>query len=296
MIRKVKFLLKLAASDLRGNAPVHLVALAIIAAAFLTLGVFVLIATNLRALASHWEEKIEVCLYLADGTSEPEAQKMHARLRALPEIDSVEYIGKDRALEDFKAMLGDESDLIEGLDENPLPSSFVIKLKREFRSLDEVEGLAGRLGRWEGVAEVDYGAPLLESFSSAVRLIQGAVLMVGGLIVVAVVFIISNTVRLTMYSRKEEIGIMKLVGASDAMIRAPFLLEGTLQGAAASSLGVAALWALYAAALSEIALPGLLATFTPRFLDGSAMAAIVAGGSILGAAGSLTRFKDFAEE
>lgn len=293
MIRKAAFIFRLAGQDLKGNLAVNLVAAAIISAAFLTVGVFILIGVNLRALAGHWQEKIRVCVYLKDDLGKEAQEELRARLGAEPGVEAVEFVSREQALADFRAMLGKDKDLLEGLDENPLPASFTLSLKPEARAYDQVQELAARIGAWPGIEEVDYGGNWVESFSAAARFAQAAAFLLGALIVVAVVFIISNTIRLTMYSRKDEIGIMKLVGAGNLIVRLPFVLEGTIQGALASAMGVALLWVLFRVGLSGLSWPGIFTGFNPVFISGSVLVSLVAAGAALGAAGSMSRFSDF---
>jgi len=293
MIRKALFVLRLAGQDIKGNLAVHLVAAAVISAAFLTVGVFILIASNLQVLAEHWEEKIQLCVYLADGITEGEPKDLRSKLEALSGVTMVEYVSKEQALADFKVMLGPDADLIRGLDGNPLPASFTLRLAPEARTYEAVKKLAAELAAWPGVEEVDYGGTWIESFASAAGFIKAAVFLVGALIVAAVVFIISNTIRLTMYSRKEEIGIMKLVGASNILIRLPFVLEGMIQGGLASSIGVLLLYTLFRLGVHGLSLPGVFSGFTPVFISAGALLAMIGGGAALGAAGSMSRFSDF---
>lgn len=291
MIRKLRLILRLAGQDLKGNMMVHAVAVLIIAAAFLTVGIFILLATNLRALAGHWRERVQVCVYLSDDAA-ANAEALRAQLLARPEVARVEYVSKESALVEFKAMLGPEDGVLDGLDENPLPASFTVRLKDNARELEQVKALAAELSSWPGVEEADYGGPWLAGFTSAVRAAQAAIIALGLLIGAAVALIIGNTVRLTVYSRKEEIEIMRLVGAGHVLIRAPFMLEGMLAGGGAASLAIAALYLLYRGLLAGRPLPGILAGFNPVFISTSPLLALIAAGTILGAAASLTKFSN----
>lgn len=293
MIRKARFALRLAGQDLKGNLMIHLVSAAIISAAFLTVGVFILVAANLNALARFWEKKVQVCVYLADAVGEPERRELSGRLLALSGVERLEFVSKEQALVDFKAMLGEDQSLLEGLEDNPLPASFIVHLQDDARAVEQVREFAGLVSGWPGVDEVDYGGAWLESFQTAVRVVQGSVFMLGALIVVAVVFIISNTIRLTMFSRKDEIGIMKLVGASNLLIRVPFVIEGMLQGLIASGLGILGLWVLYFGAIRSVSWPGVFSGFSPVFISGLALISMLAGGALLGALGSMGKVRDF---
>ncbi len=292
-MRKAGTVFRMAFQDLKANIAVHAVAAAVISAAFLTVGLFVLTAANLDALTQYWEKKIQVCAYLDDAVDDEQRQNLMSGLYSMSGVKSVEYVNKEEALQDFKKMLGKDAVLLEGLEENPLPASFLIDLSYEARHVDRVRKLSREIGSWQGIAEVDYGGGWIDSFSSAINIARGAVFILGILIIVAVVFIISNTIRLTMYSRKEEIGIMKLVGASNILIRLPFVLEGILQGLVTSAAGVIALWLLYLVALKGASWPGVFSGFSPVFISGTALVSIVAGGALLGAMGSLSRVSDF---
>jgi cell division transport system permease protein len=293
VIRKAAFVLRLAGQDLKGNLAVNAVAAAIIAAAFLTVGVFILVGVNLRALSGHWQEKIRVSVYLKDGMSRQEQNDLEARLKSTPGVLAVAFTSRDQALAEFKTMLGPEADLLDGLDENPLPASFTLSLKPEARGYDQVKSLASGLSALPGIESVDYGGNWIESLASAARLVQAAVFLLGALIIIAIVFIISNTIRLTMYSRKDEIGIMKLVGASNLLVRLPFVLEGMIQGTLAAAAGVVLLWALFRLGLSGLSWPGVFAGFNPVFISGHALAGLIVAGAVIGAAGSMSRFSDF---
>lgn len=300
MIQKAMLALRLAGQDLRGNAGVHAVAVGVIAAAFLAAGLFVMLAANLQALAGHWEEKVRIVVYLADHEGAPEEKRAEAkpeligpRLRALPGVDSAEYLGRDEALAEFRKALGPDAALLDGLEGNPLPSSFTLALEPGSREVGRVEDMAAEISSWPGVGEVDYGGDWLRTMGNVLAFVRAAIYLAGALIAVASVFIISNTVRLAMYSRREEIGIMKLVGADNLLIRAPFVIEGMLQGALAAVLGVALLYALHGALVPGLDWSGVLEGFTPVFVPARVAVLMVAGGAALGAAASMGRFSSF---
>lgn len=296
MLRKIGLIFRLAGQDLRANAAIHLVATAIISVAFLAAGIFLLVAVNLRALTRQWEKKIQMTVYLQKELSPAERQAMLADLKARPEVAAVEYVSKEQAWTEFRAALGPDADLLSGLAENPLPPSLVIHLAAPARELSQVQILAAELISWPAVEEVDFGEAWLSAFSSALRLLEVGMIALGGLIALAVIFIISNTIRLTIYSRKDEIGIMKLVGADNLLLRLPFVLEGIAQGLLAAAGGAIGLRVLFWAALRGWSATGLFAGFSPVFLPFSLICAIIFAGAVFGAAGSMTRFSTFLRE
>jgi len=291
MIGKIGLVFRLAMQDLRGAAAANLISAAIISAAFATLGLFLLASANLEALAGHWQEKVRIIVYLDGDPAAPERERLRAWLLARPEVEGAEYVSKDLAMGEFRSMLGADAGLLDGLVDNPLPASFTLRLAEGARDMEKVKALSADIAAVPGVDGVDHGGDWLEGLGSALSLIERGVVVVGTIMAVAVVFIISNAIRLNMYSRRDEIGIMRLVGAGPLMVRAPFLVEGVAQGTVASAVGAMALYALYRAVISGAASPGALAGFSPVFISSQAVAAMILGGALMGAAASAVRFK-----
>ena len=201
-----------------------------IAASFLIIGVFLLISSNLSLLVSRWKEEVQVTIFLRDGLSSAQLGSLKKSLSEEPGVRSLSFITKEQALSDFKKDLQGQEGLLEGLGYNPLPASFELQLKEPYQSPEMLQELVKRLKTWDGVEDVLYGQEWIEQLTLIIRLLKLAGMSLGGLLLLASILIVSNTIRLTIFSRAEEIDLMRLVGTSWAYIRTPFLFQGILQG------------------------------------------------------------------
>ena len=141
--------------------------------------------------------------------------------------------------------MGEAAHVLEGLPENPLPASLEVRLKKPYRNLESIEETARALSSLKGVADVEYGGGWMKRFFAFVRILRWLALSLGVLLLFASVIVISSTLTPGFYARKEEIEILRLVGATETYIRFPFFLESLLQGVGGSVLALVLLWILY---------------------------------------------------
>ena len=206
----------------------------------------------------------------------------------------MKYVPKEEALARLKNILGDKANVLSGMDSNPLPASIEIQLEKKYRNMEFIQGFASELDSWPSVEQVFYGQNWLKNFLSLYRIFRVLTWAIGGLIFLASGFIVYNTVKLTVYSRREEIGIMKLVGATDGFIRIPFLLEGITQAVSASLLSLFLLFVTWFAFHRIIQIPfQLFAMGGIAFLDCGQMLWMVAAAALLGILGSMVSFQEF---
>ncbi|MBI3393455.1 MAG: ABC transporter permease [Nitrospirae bacterium] len=208
------------------------------------LGLFILTAHNFSRLLDRWSQGFQVTVYLADGTGSKEAAALLAAVRRQPEVAEAVHTTPEEALKTFKKELGDQKSLLEGLGENPLPASIDIKLKPEARTLIEVEALARRLKGLPGAAEIQYGQEWISNLSLIMGVLRIVSLAGGGLIAAGVVFLVANTIKLTIYARRDEVEVLSILGATPSFIRTPFVLEGMIQGGLGAAAALAVLAAL----------------------------------------------------
>jgi cell division transport system permease protein len=194
-------------------------------------------------------------------------------------------VSKDDALKEFTAQLGEDSDLLDVLDENPLPASLRIRLLEEAQTSERLALLAAWLREIPGVEEVRYGDQWVERLERYVKAFLVLDVVLGALVVASALFVVGNTVRLTVMTRERSIEVMRLVGATDWFIRVPFVVEGALQGAVAAGLAMAVLWAVQRYATRFV---GFLV-----FYDVGQIAGFVALCAIVSAFGSLTSLRRF---
>ncbi len=250
-----------------------------------TLGGFMLLQVNLDEMLKGWGDQIRITAYLRRPVETADLEKLLQRVRALPEVKRVRYTSEVQAWRDFQTALGSQSELLEGLPRDVLPASLEVMLKGPQFDSRLAEQVAERLRAEKEIDSVEYPQAWAERFSLIVLAADwGKWIVVGGLFM-ATFFIISSTLKLAILARKEEIEILQLLGASAALIEAPFLLEGVLQGLAGAAISLAALWGVsrvigaqmqsFGGVLSP--LPGL------EFLDLPRASLLFATGVVLGA-------------
>ncbi|MBC8179132.1 MAG: ABC transporter permease [Deltaproteobacteria bacterium] len=272
--------------NIRKNLSVHILSLGTIVASLLILGAFLLLFGNLNNWLQRWGTALSMSIYLKDGISEYRRDKVYSFIRGLPEAEIKRFISKEEALKDLRAALGEDAGFLNRLVRNPLPASYEIVFESKGTHGVEPERIKGELEKLDGVEEVQYSNEWLnklEGFLNVVRLIG---FIIGGLLCLCVVFIVTNTIKLTIYSRKDEIEILKLVGATDWFVKTPFLIEGTIQGISGGVLAVLMLFSGYLILPTKgVSLLGL----TPLdfvFLPAGYLVLILILGAVLGVIGS----------
>lgn len=258
-------------------------------------GVFILLQENLQHLLKGWGDQVQINAYLDTHVASDEGQSILERIQSLPEVEHVRYISKEQAWRDFQTALGAQSAVLEGLPIDVLPASFEIAVKAPYRNGPLVEELASRLEKIEGIAAVEYPQEWVERLSLIVLAVQWAKWVLGGILFVATFFIVGSTVRLALLARKEEIEIMQLVGASEELIQAPFVLEGMLQGTIGGGLSLLCLWLFYLFLQQHFfsAFPLFGSMIQIRFLDPQSIALLLVIGLLLGGMGSLFSLRRF---
>ena len=258
----------------------------------LTLGVFggfLLLQLNLEKLLRGWGDQLQLTAYLTPSVGAAELEALLARLQSFPEIEQVRHTSQEQAWRDFHASLGAQSALLEGLPRDVLPASVEISVRPSFRDSAAMEQLVGRLRQQKEMSQIDYPQQWVERLTLVVSALQWAKWLVAGVLFLATFFLVSNMVKLAILGRREEIEVMQLVGASEALIQAPLAIEGLVQGLVGAGGGLAALWGVYrllredAAGLSEL-VPGLGRI---EFLDEVSIVWVLAIGVVLGVSASL---------
>ncbi|MGH7631553.1 MAG: cell division protein FtsX [Gemmatimonadales bacterium] len=216
-----------------------------IAFSLFTLGLFALIAVNLRQALQGLEERVEIVAFVLRGTPPETITLASQDVAAFPEVQDVEYVSEDQALERARKELVEFRDAYRDLQVNPLPASMEIRLKDGYRNAVAVESVAERLRGFTFVDDVRYGRDWVQRLDR-LRNLTGIVGLVVGLAFASVaVVIIGVTIRLTILQRAREINIMRLVGATNSFIRGPFLLEGALKGLMGGLLSLVLCYAGY---------------------------------------------------
>ena len=272
-----------------------LASIATIGVSFLIIGIFLLLVLQFNALLTEWREQFQLSVFLDDKITPTQLEILEKRIRNEVAVKTVTFISKEQALANFRRELKGQESLLEGLGNNPLPASFQLKIREGYQSPAALERLSAFLNRLEGVEDIQYGQEWIERLSSAARITKLLGIMIGSVLTLGSALIVSNTIRLAVYARAAEIEIMRLVGATKAYIRAPFLVDGMLQGSLGALLALGLLFAAYriVAPTFKLASP-LLSTGADRgLLEPSMIATLVIGGAVIGALGSSLAVRRF---
>ena len=268
----------------------------IICLSFLILGVFLALSNNLSHTARRLAADMTVAFFLSPDLPERDIRELEAEARRHARVQSVEFVGRDQALVRFRKSFPELGDVLDGLKSNPFPPSLEVRLKAGVDAgsqevLDLIAALRGR----KGVEDVQYNQDLVEKMRSLGRLAGAAGFFLGGILILASVFIISNVIKLNVLARKDEIEILRLSGASNGFIRIPFLLEGVTLGILGSLLSLALLAAVVALFPLYVgpSLGALREILSFRYLTGTQAGLLVAAGAGLGLLGSATSMSRF---
>lgn len=250
-----------------------------IAFSLFVLGLFGLVAINLREALRGVAERVEIVAYLLPGTPIETVTTAEQDIESFPEVASADYVSEDSALARARRELVEFRDLLRELESNPLPGSIEIKLKPGYQDAAHVNAVADRLRGFNFVNDVRYGRDWVEKLDRLRGLAAAVGLVVGAAFAIVAIIIIGTTIRMAVLQRSREIAIMRLVGATDGFIRRPFLLQGALKGLLGGIVAVGLSYTAYV----------LINRFliSASFFDGLQALAIVGFGTVIGLMGSL---------
>ncbi|MBK7187670.1 MAG: ABC transporter permease [bacterium] len=218
------------------------VTILIMASALLVLAALTLVTLNLGTLLETARGGLDLRVYLRDDMPPERLAELRPRLLTIPGVEQVQWIDSEAALAEFRQQLGEDAPLLDLLDRNPLPSSYHVTFTAGARDPESVRAIRDEIVRWEEVSEILFNQDWVEALERWTFRFQMASLVVGMLVFLAAIFVISNTVKLTIASSSRIIQIQKLVGATNAFIRTPFLCEGVVQGLLAGLLAMGLLF------------------------------------------------------
>jgi len=216
---------------LRGMTKARLatiVSITSITVTIILIGLFIVFSINLHNWIDQVRQKIEMEAFLKIDVKANQIKGIEKRLVAEKGIDSVKYISKESAAKRFKQEFGE--DVISLLEFNPFPASFTIYLENTYRSAEGAKNIKQILEQYQQIDEVVYQEPLLLTIDRYINIIYIILIITSLLIITIAITLINNTIRLTIYARRDIIQIMRLVGATEGFVRRPFLIEGIMQG------------------------------------------------------------------
>jgi cell division transport system permease protein len=264
------------------------VAVAMICVSLMIVGAFLLIAENLERAAATAEGRSRVSVFLDPEATPQQVAAVGAALAANPHLAARHFVSKDEAMQRFRAYFPNLSGIVGELGENPLPASFECDVPPAVVQSPAFQREAAMVRALPGVEQVQFDWEWVERLKRLINLVNVVGIVAGGLLAIAAAFTIANVIRLTMMLYREEIEIMRLVGATERIIRGPFLIEGVLQGLLGAIAAVLLLVGVYFGA-RRFLVPGNSIVFGflfNGFLPWPKIAALIGGGMLAGYLGS----------
>lgn len=288
----LRYSMRRALANMSENRLVHLIGIGTMAIAFLIFDAFLLVFLNINYWIEEQGSSLTMSIYFTGDPDKAAVETVSKELLQYPGVTINEFISKSDAMENLKRRLGDKAGLLDGLEGNPLPASLEITLSKG-KIEDFPKQLKARLEMLEAVDEVQYSHEWVEKIQAVMGAVKLIGIIFGGLLFLAALFIIINTIKLAIYSRHDEVEILKLVGATNRFVKAPFLIEGSIQGFLGGVTAIVILLLGYLVAITRIDLRIGFASFdivflSPQFILLLLLMSIIVG--FLGSMISLSRF------
>jgi len=294
-VTRFRYLLGEAADNIKANRTTTALAVATTTFTMLGMGVFLLLYLNAQEALGSLKDEIKVIVYLRDSAPPKEIAQLRSELSRDPAVAAVEFVSREQALATFRTQFPSEERLLNGLGDNPFPASLVVQVGPAYRSSEQVGTLVQKLKALAEVDEVLYSQDWIENLAVAVRYLRVLGVGIGVVLAASMVTILANTIKLTLYARREEIEILKLIGATTGFIKMPFVLEGALLGGVGAACSLFLLRTLFGLAESKLALKGTFwgAGHGLAFLPDRVTVAFLLLGVMLGCLGSLVSLIQF---
>ena len=291
-INTINYFIVDALKSIKRNITVSFAAMLTVLVTFFVLGTFTLVGLNFNKTIEDVAEKIEIKVYLQDDIKLVNQREVEIKLAEQEGVKAVTYESKDEAFTKLKKDLEGNSGMLEGysLENNPLASSYIVTLEDASYAGDVSKAVEDMTG----VESITNQQELIEKISNVVDFVQILGIVLFFVFIGVSIFLIMNTIKLAVYSRRREVGIMKFVGATDWFIRWPFVIEGMIIGAVGSLLATAILYFIYRGVFGFIASNLLIANLVPvSFVLTTLLGGFLLGGIVVGAIGSIAALRKF---
>lgn len=291
-ISTIKFFIQDSLKSLRRNKTISTASAATVAATLFILGIFLLTILNVKQGILEVESKVEVKVFLKDTITTKQQGELEKKIKAVDGVVEVVYESKSQAMDKFKKQLGDQNkSLVDGLEkDNPMPNSYVIRVQKP----ETVSTVVNNIKGLEGIDTIKDGREVVDKLLAITRTIKWVGSIIFMLLIGVSLFLIGNTIKLTLYSRRREIGIMKYIGATDWFIRWPFIIEGMIIGVAGGVVADLALY--YAYKMTYIkASTGLMMIqlVSPQYVLTTILGLFLVSGIVIGSLGSILSIRKF---
>lgn len=292
-IRNAAYFIREAFTSMSRNRLLSIATISTVAICIFILGMAVLMTLNAGQFMASLESDVEIVAYLENSLDESRVADIKEEIRAMPEVAEVKYVSRDEGLKRLQKKFGQsEYSLKDTLRENPLPETYEIKAEDPH----SVPDLAARVGKIDGVYKVNYGKGIVETLFKVTKWVRGLGVAIILLLAFGAVFLIATTIRLAIFSRRKQIYLMKLIGATDWFVRWPFFIEGIFMGLLGSLVAITILALGYSSLLQNM---DKALFFIPLITSGEMLMhtylALIGTGALLGVLGtyiSVNRFLD----
>lgn len=288
-MKRFVYLLREALTSLRANRTSTLVGVLTTGFTITSFGIFLLLYLNVQKVVGTLQDHIQLIVYLKDAFSSEEKTQLERWLNQDPSVVDLSFVSKKQALEDFHHQFPSESYLLDGIGGNPLPASFVATLSPNSNSATVVSNLATQAQGLPGVERVRYSRDWVERLTLFVSYLELGAVIIGLILCLASVTIISNTIRLAFYVRREEIEILRLIGATGTFIAIPYIIEGAILGTVGGGLSVGLLrgmFEVFQQKIDGLSLIGGLPSVLEFFPVQTSLTLVIAG-MVLGSTASI---------
>jgi cell division transport system permease protein len=289
----ITLFIKKAFQDILANSFLNSITIITIGLSVLIVSSFTLFFLNANSVLNSWKKGIRVLVYLKAEADEASIASVKHEIQNMQGIQNIRLISKEEALSQLKNQMKHQASLLENLEVNPLPDALEIRVPAASQEMHAIDALAKKIEAIPLVDEVEYGQHWIGRFTNILNLFKFAGYTMGSLFVIATLFIIANTILLVLYSRKEEVEIMRLVGATDRFIKMPFYIEGFMLGALGGIFGMMALFAAYQFILAKFQPTLSVGLFEIEFLSLKHFLYIIMGSMIIGWIGCYLSLKQF---
>ena len=290
MLRALRYAFDEAYTSLWRGRGSGLLSTGTIGVALFVLGGFLLATSNLQRLGDEWSRAAEMSVYLSDDVTDADRAIIEGLIAPGDVVAGFEFVSKAQALDRFKETFADLAPTVDTLSNNPLPASYEVRLQSKNEgSTAGVDNLATTLRAARGVADVRYDSQWLDRLLSSVVVVRTIGLVLGAVLIVAAALTVATVVRLALHARRDEIAIMQLVGAPQAYIRGPFVMEGVLQGGIGAIVALVVLLLVFQAVRGRYLAPLAAAVnlSSVRFLSPGLCVLLLVGGMLVGCLGGL---------
>lgn len=283
-------------SNIKSNRQVFLISIATITIAFSILGLFLIIFVNLNSFLTTWNQQVQLIVYLEDNVTPEQRRSLEQSIAKNPDVEAMTFIPKEEAWAKLKNTFSSKkSNFIDDLNFNPLPSSYNLKFKPSEDRFVKIRQSAENFKKINGVESLEYGEKWLAAFEKFMVFIRLFIFAIGTLLALGLILIISNTIKLSFYSRQDEIELMLLIGATPNFVRIPFLIEGVLQGLFGGIIGLTVIktFHIYIGIQFQGSLESLARGIDFHFIPAPLIFGLLLSGSFIGWMGSFLSIQQF---